>query len=65
MIISEWYHIPTWASLGFIALVLTIAIVASIKLDRPDHHGPDEVLDDHVGEGLKMFEDDERSSSTD
>ena len=58
MIVSHWYHIPTWASLGFIALVLTVAIVASIKLDRPDQHGPDEVLDDHVGEGLKMLEDD-------
>jgi tellurite resistance protein TerC len=63
MIISEWYHIPTWASLSFIALVLTVAIVASIKLDRPDHHGPDEVLDDHVGEGLKMLDDDHSSSA--
>jgi len=58
MILAEWYHIPTFASLGVIALVLTVAIVASIKLDRNDEHGPDEVLDDHVGEGLKMFEDD-------
>jgi tellurite resistance protein TerC len=58
MIISEWYHIPTPVSLGVIVLVLTVAIVASIKLDRSDQHGPDEVLDDHVGEGLKMFEDD-------
>ena len=58
MIISEWYHIPTAASLGFIALVLAVSIVASIKLDRPDHHGPDEALDEHFGEGLKtMFED--------
>jgi tellurite resistance protein TerC len=58
MIASHWYHIPTWASLGFIALVLAVSIVASIKLDRPDQHGPDEVLDDHVGEGLEMLEDD-------
>jgi tellurite resistance protein TerC len=58
MIISEWYHIPTWASLGFIALVLTVSIVASIKLQRPDHHGPDEVLDAHRGDGLRMLEED-------
>ena len=24
MIVSHWYHIPTWLSLGFIALVLTL-----------------------------------------
>ena len=59
MIVAEWYHIPTFASLAVIALVLTVAIVASIKLDRPDDHGPDEVLDDHEGEGLKMFQDDD------
>lgn len=58
MIVAEWYHIPTFASLGVIALVLAVAIIASIKLDRTDEHGPDEVLDDHVGEGLTMFEDD-------
>ena len=58
MILAEWYHIPTFLSLAFIALVLTVAIVASIKLDRPDQHGPDEVLDDHEGEGLDMLADD-------
>jgi tellurite resistance protein TerC len=58
MIVSEWYHIPTGVSLAFIALVLTVAIVASIKLQRPDDHGPDEALDDHTGEGLKMLEED-------
>jgi tellurite resistance protein TerC len=57
MIVAEWYHIPTFASLGVIALVLAVAIIASVKLDRPDQHGPDEVLDDHVGEGLEMLED--------
>jgi len=58
MILSEWVHIPTFASLGVIALVLAVAIVASIKLDRPDGHGPDEVVDDHVGEGLDLLGDD-------
>ena len=38
MIIAEWYHIPTFASLAVIAVILTVAIVASIKLDRPDGH---------------------------
>ena len=58
MLIAEWYHIPTFVSLGVIALVLTVSIVASIKLDRPDGHGPDEAIDVHRGEGLKMLDDD-------
>jgi tellurite resistance protein TerC len=64
MIIAEWYHIPTFVSLGIIAAILTVAIVASIKLDRPDKHGPDEVLDDHVGEGLKMLANDDDPTTT-
>ncbi|MFZ6005404.1 MAG: TerC family protein [Actinomycetota bacterium] len=59
MIASRWYHMPTPISLGVIALVLTVAIVASIKLDRPDQHGPDEALDDHTGEGLRLLAEDE------
>ncbi len=35
-------HMPTWLSLSFIAVVLTIAIVASLRADRhahePEHH---------------------------
>jgi tellurite resistance protein TerC len=62
MIASEWYHMPTAISLGVIALVLTVAIVASIKLDRPDGHGPDDVLDPHEGEGLKMLVEDETAN---
>jgi len=31
MIIAEWYHIPTFLSLAIIALILTVAIVASLK----------------------------------
>ena len=30
MIIAEWYHIPTGASLGFIGLVLAVSIWLSI-----------------------------------
>jgi len=59
MIVSDWYHIPTPVSLAFIALVLAVAIIASIKLERPDAHGPDEALDDHAGEGLEMLAEDE------
>ncbi|MEX2294037.1 MAG: TerC family protein [Acidimicrobiales bacterium] len=58
MILAEWYHIPTFASLGVIAVVLAVAIVASIKFDRDDGHGPDDVLDAHRGEGLAMLEED-------
>ncbi len=59
MIVAEWVHIPTFVSLGVIALVLAVAIVASVKLDRPDGHGPDEVLDDHTGDGLDLLAEDE------
>jgi tellurite resistance protein TerC len=58
MIVAEWIHIPTFVSLAVIAAVLAVAIVASVKLDRPDGHGPDEVLDDHVGEGLSFLDED-------
>jgi tellurite resistance protein TerC len=59
MIVSEWYHIPTPVSLGVIAAVLTVAIVASVRLDRPDGHGPDEVLDvlEHRHEGHEVSDD--------
>jgi tellurite resistance protein TerC len=39
MIISPWYHVPTWLSLVFIALVLTLSIVMSLR--RPV--GDDEI----------------------
>ena len=34
MIIAEWYHMPTWLSLGVIAAALTVAIVLSLRADR-------------------------------
>jgi tellurite resistance protein TerC len=55
MIISEWYHIPTPISLGFIAVVLAVAIIASLKLNRDEAHP----IEEHEGEGLKMLEEDE------
>lgn len=58
MILSNWYHLPTSISLGFIALVLTVAIVASIRRQRPETHHAD-ALDEHRGEGLELLAGDE------
>lgn len=44
MLASEWYHVPTYLSLGIIGLVLTVAIVASLKRDVT---GEDVDLDTH------------------
>ena len=40
---SYWYHLPIAVSLGFIALILVVSVVASIKSDTsadgaPEHH---------------------------
>ncbi len=54
MIVAEWWHIPTFLSLGVIAVILAAAIIASIKLQRPDDgHDP---IEEHRGEGLKILE---------
>ncbi len=58
MILSEWYHIPTFASLAVIALILGVAVLASIKLDARDGHGPDEAIGLHEGEGLELLDED-------
>jgi tellurite resistance protein TerC len=34
MLIAEWYHFPTWASLAVITLVLTVAVLASLRAER-------------------------------
>jgi tellurite resistance protein TerC len=34
MLITDLYHFPTWASLVVIIIVLTVAIVASVRADR-------------------------------
>ena len=36
MIMVEVYHMPTYVSLGVIALVLTITIVASLRAEKRD-----------------------------
>jgi hypothetical protein len=76
MIMAEWYHIPTVLSLGFIALVLTVSIVASLKVtarrqrvdgvaahdERVDHAGD---VDQHVvGPTVTEGADELRASDT-
>jgi tellurite resistance protein TerC len=39
MIAAHWYHIPTALSLGFIALVLAAAVLASMRKSRRDAVG--------------------------
>ena len=34
MLFAHWYHVPTVASLSFIVVVMTVAIVASVVKDR-------------------------------
>jgi tellurite resistance protein TerC len=36
MLIADLYHVPTWASLGVITVILAVAILASISVDRRD-----------------------------
>jgi tellurite resistance protein TerC len=52
MIIAEWYHIPTAASLGFIALVLAVSIGLSIRRGGQDV----EPHRDEIPEGLEALE---------
>jgi tellurite resistance protein TerC len=51
MILSHWYHLPTWLSLTFIALVLAVSIVASLmKSRRNERSQPPDVptrVDEH------------------
>ncbi|MDP8988394.1 MAG: TerC family protein [Actinomycetota bacterium] len=39
MLLSEVYHLPTWASLAVIVVVLTVTIVASLRADRREAVG--------------------------
>ena len=39
MLVTEVYHFPTWASLLVITVVLTVAIVASLRADKREHAG--------------------------
>jgi TerC family integral membrane protein len=37
MLLTDVVHIPTWASLAIIPIVLTVSIVASIRAEKRDH----------------------------
>jgi TerC family integral membrane protein len=47
MILVKWIHLPTWVSLAFIAVVLTVTILTSLRAEqrdpRPATTGPDVV----------------------
>ena len=45
MIIAEWYHIPTAASLGVIGLILAVSIFLSLRYGQETEHGDE---DDHL-----------------
>jgi tellurite resistance protein TerC len=65
MIVAEWYHIPTWISLTFIAVVLTLSIVVSLKVSaRREPSGTTGGADDlATGRGAQPA-DEMRSSDT-
>jgi TerC family integral membrane protein len=46
MLISEWYHIPTFLSLLVIAVVLTITVVLSLRQPVPDEVATDGLVPD-------------------
>lgn len=62
MLISEWYHVPTYASLGVIGLVLAVAIVASLKREVT---GDDVAIDTHGIIGRRGSDDSSSTSETD
>ncbi|MBM3657997.1 MAG: TerC family protein [Actinobacteria bacterium] len=39
MLISEWYHMPTFISLAVIAVVLAITVIVSLRADAREHSG--------------------------
>jgi tellurite resistance protein TerC len=44
MLLLEVYHLPIYASVGVIAVILTISIVTSLRADRHDHEAGSWVL---------------------
>jgi tellurite resistance protein TerC len=66
MLLTDFYHVPTWLSLVVIALVLTVAIVASLRADRREGE-PDDVdyLVDHQDDGEATAAADAMTSDTD
>jgi tellurite resistance protein TerC len=50
MLLLEVYHFPTFISLGVIAVILTVAIWASLRADKRDHEDIEEYVEEHVAE---------------
>jgi tellurite resistance protein TerC len=53
MLIVEWYHFPTAISLGVIAVVLTVSIVASLRSERKGDADHDDVVEELVERSLE------------
>ncbi|MGH9265825.1 MAG: TerC family protein [Acidimicrobiales bacterium] len=49
MLIVEWYHFPTWVSLGVIAGVLAVTVVLSLRAERRDAGVPREPASESPG----------------
>jgi tellurite resistance protein TerC len=70
MLIADVYHLPTWLSLGVIALALTVSVLASLRADRrariqpvgaPDPAGAGGGDDTAEGGPTRRTPDDERA----
>jgi tellurite resistance protein TerC len=69
MLIVRWYHIPTWISLSVIAIVLTVAILASLRVERRRaaevEAAEDDAGDDATGGGAGSVAVEDRASQPD
>jgi tellurite resistance protein TerC len=69
MLISGWYHIPTGISLGFIALSLTLAVIASLlrarKLEQTsDAIDPTEITVEDAQGPIPALQDEQKETTT-
>jgi tellurite resistance protein TerC len=53
MLINHWVHVPIWASLGFIIVTLTTAIVVSLRVETRSSDVPGEPPDPVPGTDLE------------
>ena len=51
MMAVEFVHLPTWASLGVITIILTVTILASLRAERREPTGPQPV--DNLSNGIE------------
>ncbi|MDZ4825962.1 MAG: TerC family protein [Actinomycetota bacterium] len=49
MMAVEFVHLPTWASLAVITVILTVTVIASLAAEPRDATGPEEPVDDPAG----------------